>query len=280
MPPVLTSPLVSTQWLADHLGSDELVVVDASVHSSGTGTATRWASVRAAYDTVGHIRGAVFADVRAAFSDPTAPIPFTRPNATQFAAAIADLGIGRDSTVVLYDDDISQWSSRMWWLFRAFGFDRVAVLNGGFRKWQAEGRPTRAGAMRGAPALPADPFTPPIERPSWTDRGHVERIATGAAAGALVCSIDAVELGSEHPPLIPGSEIVSSRRLIDADTNAFHKPAVLSETFGPILDADEIVTYCGVGSNACANALALTVLGHEHVRVYDGSLAEWWRYAE
>lgn len=278
---MLTSPLVSTQWLADHLGADALVILDASVHTTGTGFDTSWTSGRDRYERIGHVPGAVFADVRNDFSDPTSATPFARPSAGQFESAIAALGVGVDSTVVVYDDDESQWASRLWWLFRSFGFDQVAVLNGGLRKWQAEGRPTRAGALAAHPvAAASERFRAPQSRAVWADQDRVQRAASGIDPTVLVCAIDDTELGSNHPPIIPNSRVVPARRLLDAETNAFHKPTDLSAAFGPILDADEIITYCGVGSNACADALALTVLGHDRVRVYDGSLAEWWRAAE
>ena len=77
--------------------------------------------------------------------------------------------------------------------------------------------------------------------------------------------------------MVPGSTAITTDDVVDPETNTLRRGPALAEVFAPVLDADEIVTYCGVGSAACVDALALTVLGHDHVKVYDGSLAEWWR---
>jgi len=272
MSPVLTSPLVSTQWLADHLGSDALVVLDASVHTSGAGAATTWRSADDDYAGVGHVPGAVFADLVDALSAADEPLPFTRPDVGRFEQAVGALGVSNSSTVVVYDAAFGQWAARLWWLFRSFGFDDVAVLDGGFRKWQAEERPMRGGRLRPRPAT----FLAAEERPLWADRARVLRAVDGAEPAVLVRALADVDLGPEHPDDIPGSVVIPVQELLDAATNALLRPPNLRSVFGRVLAADEIVTYCGVGNAACLDALALTMLGHERVRVYDGSLSEWW----
>ena len=280
MSSVLTSPLVSTQWLADHLGADELVVLDASVHTSGTGRGTTWQTARDSYEQHGHVPGARYADLARDFSTPGADLPFTRPDAEQFELAVRALGITNASTVVVYDDSVGEWSARLWWIFRAFGFDDVAVLDGGFVKWRDEGRPVRIGALRTAAARrpETDVFLAGEERPLWADRARVERAVDGTQPAALVLAADDTTLGTEHPPVVPGTTPITLHRVIDQDSNALRRPAALRDVFAPVLGSDEIVTYCGVGSAACVDALALTVLGHDHVQVYDGSLADWWRW--
>jgi len=281
MAPVLTSPLVSTQWLADHLGADELVVLDASVHTEGTGFDTRWTSGQESYERAGHVPGARYADLLDAFSTPAADLPFTRPDAERFEVAARELGVTNDSTVVVYDDSVGEWSARLWWIFRSFGFDSVAVLDGGFTKWRDEGRPVRVGALRAVPTGSdvdaADAFLAGEERPLWVDHDRVVRAVSGAEPAALVFAAPESALGADHPPIVPGSVPVSVETLVDPETNAYLRGAALEAAFAPVLGADEVVTYCGVGSAACVDALALTVLGHEKVRVYDGSLLDWWR---
>ena len=295
MAPVLTSPLVSTQWLADHLGADELVVLDASVHAEGTGLDTMWHTAQDTYEQRGHVPGARYADLVEAFSTPEADVPFTRPGAEQFEAAARDLGVTNTSTVVVYDDSLGEWSARLWWIFRSFGFDSVAVLDGGFTKWRDEGRPVRVGALRtpaaarrsvasGATAgastagdSAAEAFLAGEERPLWADHERVRRAVTGEQPAALVLAAPQSSLGSEHPPVVPGSTSIALDTIVDPDTNAYLRGTALAAAFAEVIDADEIVTYCGVGSAACSDALALTVLGHEKVRVYDGSLVDWWR---
>lgn len=276
MAPVLTSPLVSTQWLADHLGADELVVVDASVHTAGTGLATTWAGARESYEQRGHVPGARYADLIEAFSAPDGDLPFTRPGAERFEAAVQELGVTNTSTVVVYDDGIGEWSARLYWIFRSFGFDSVAVLDGGFPKWRDEGRPVRVGAPRSTTTPPA--FLAGEERPIWADHDRVLRAVSGEQPAALVLAAPQASLGTDHPPVVPGTTPIPIGRVLDPVTNAYLRRPALREAFAAVLDADEVVTYCGVGSAACVDALALTVLGHEKVRVYDGSLIDWWRH--
>lgn len=287
MAPVLTSPLVSTQWLADHLGADELVVLDASVHTQGAGLDTMWRTAQETHEQGGHVPGARYADLVEAFSTPDADVPFTRPGAERFEAAARGLGVTNTSTVVVYDDSLGEWSARLWWIFRSFGFDSVAVLDGGFTKWRDEGRPVRVGALRTSAAARAaarradgdadEAFLAGEERPLWADHERVRRAVTGEQPASLVLAAPASALGATHPPVVPGSTTIAVDTIVDPDTNAYLRGADLAAAFSEVIDAEEIVTYCGVGSAACVDALALTVLGHEKVRVYDGSLADWWR---
>ncbi|PZE91122.1 sulfurtransferase [Curtobacterium sp. MCBD17_008] len=278
MAPVLTSPLVSTQWLADHLGADDLLVLDASVHTDGRGLDMSWHSARDTHERRGHVPGAVYADLVDEFSSPETGLPFTRPGAERFEAAARALGVSRASTVVVYDDGIGEWSARLWWIFRSFGFRTVAVLDGGFAKWRDEGRPVRVGALSRTPrpAADDDAFVAGEELPLWADRSRVLRAVDGSEPAALVLAADPEDLGDDHPPLVPGTTTIRVRDLL-GESNAFLRRSELEQALAPVLTADEVVTYCGVGSASCVDALALTMLGHEKVRVYDGSLAEWWR---
>lgn len=267
----LDGPLVSTQWLADHLGADGLVVLDATV------VPTREADGRVGYGS-GHasfaearLPGAVFADLLAGFSDPDAPFAFTRPRAADFVAAATAAGVGPETTVVVYDAAAGQWASRLWYLFRSFGHDRVAVLDGGATKWRAEGRPLDAGVP--AASSPRSPIAA-VERPGfWVETAEVAAIVEGRQPGTLVCGTPARDFAARH---IPGSASVPVARLLDAETNAFLPAARLRELLADVLQAPgPVVVYCGAGIAAAADALALSLLGREDVLLYDGSLGEW-----
>ncbi|CAM5350986.1 sulfurtransferase [Leifsonia shinshuensis] len=265
----LAGPLVSTQWLCDHLGSDGLVVIDASVVPVTDGGRTSYASGRERY-AEGHLPGAVFADLLDPFSDPAAPFPFTRPGAAAFAAAAAELGVDADTTVVVYDGAVGQWASRLWWLFRSFGHDRVAVLDGGLTKWREEGRPLESGTV--VPA-PAQPFAARELPGFWSDRDDVAALLAGDRPGTLVCGAPPKDFAARH---IPGSVSAPAVRLVDRATNALLPPAELHGLFADVLASpDPIVAYCGGGIAAAADALALALLGRDDVTVYDGSLNEW-----
>lgn len=272
-----SGPLVSTQWLADHLGADGLVVLDASVvgYTQPNGRSGHL-SGHEQYLLEGHIPGAIFADVIEELSDPDGRYPFTRPNAGRFAAAAGALGIGDDTTVVVYDTAVGQWAARVWWLFRAFGYDNVAVLDGGLGRWRAEGRDLEIGHVEPAPAV----FTA-TERPDlWVDKAFVEGVIRGEHEAALVCASPPQEFTGESVPRsraghIPGSSSAPAARLVDRDSRTYLEHEKLRGILEPALGAPRIVTYCGGGIAAASAALALTLLGERSVAVYDGSLNEW-----
>jgi len=275
--PLLTAPLVSTQWLADHLGADDLVVLDATVlpYVQPNGR-PGYLSGHEQYIIDGHIPGAVFADLTEVFSDVDGSYPFTKPSVAQFEQAAASVGVSNGTTVVVYDNVVGQWASRVWWLFRAFGYDNVAVLDGGLVKWRAEERETDIGHVEPTAAT----FTA-VERPElWVDKAFVESVVAGDADATLVCGLPPAEFSGEagHRARlghIPGSVSAPAGRLVSRETNAYLDEDALRATFAPVLGDERIVTYCAGGIAAASDALALTLLGHRNVAIYDGSLNEW-----
>jgi len=275
--PYLTSPVVSTQWLFDHLGAEKLVVLDATVVPSVLPSGKHgYLSGHDAYLINGHVPGSIFADLIEVFSDVSGAYPFTRPSAEAFAAAAGAAGIDNDTTVVVYDSAVGQWASRIWWLFRSFGYDAVAVLDGGLQKWESEGRETEVGHVEPSPST----FTT-AERPElWADKSHVERVVAGEVEAALVCGLPPKEFTGEagHRARlghIPGSVSVPAGRLVDRETNALLREDALHQAFAPVIAETQIIVYCGAGIAAASDALALTLLGHRNVALYDGSLSEW-----
>lgn len=275
--PALPSPLVSTQWLADHLGADGLLVVDASVASYlRPDGRIGYLSGHEQYLLEGHVPGAVFADLVDEFSDPGGGYPFTRPDAERFGAAASALGVGPDTTVVIYDTAVGQWASRLWWLFRAFGFDRAALLDGGLTKWRAEQRELALGHVEPSPAE----FVATPRPELWVEKADVEAVVRGERDAALVCSTPPKEFTGEFAPRgraghIPGSSSVPAAFLVDREHNTVLDRETLSERFAPALGAPRIITYCAGGIAAAASAFALTLLGERSVAIYDGSLNEW-----
>jgi thiosulfate/3-mercaptopyruvate sulfurtransferase len=178
--------------------------------------------------------------------------------------------------MIVYDSVLGQWAARVWWLFRAFGYDRVAVLDGGLKKWVAEERGTDVGHVN-----PSAAVFDAVERPAlWADKAEVASIANGSSAGALVCGIPAKEFTGEEGHRarlghIPGSVSVPVGRLVDRESNTLVGRERLRESLAPVLDAERIVTYCNGGIVAASDALALTLAGHRNVAIYDGSLNEW-----
>ena len=270
----LDGPLVSTQWLADHLGADGLVVLDATVvPSQGPDGRPAYLSGRDRFVTEGHIPGSVFADLLEGLSDPDGRFPFTRPEAAAFEAAVAALGIGADTTVVVADAAVGQWAARLWYLFRSFGHDRVAVLDGGVNAWRAEGRPLDLGHTAPAIAGDASPFAADPRPGFWVSTDEVAAIVAGTRPGALVCGTPPRDFADRH---IPGSLSAPAVRLVDREANTLLPERELRALFADVLDAPgPIVVYCGAGIAAAADALALGILGRDDVLLYDGSLTEW-----
>lgn len=287
--PQLVSPLVSTQWLADHLGSESILVIDATVRSRPLpGGGLEWVSGLSQFRS-GHVPGAVFADLLRDFSAPSGD--FTRPSPERFAAAAATLGIDDETTLVIYDDSIGVWAARLWWLLHSAGYERVAVLDGGFAAWSDEQRPVERG--EGAATLVV-PVAPPaavtaLREPLWSGKSDVERVVRGETDAVLLfagsraifdgTADDALSpVTRARPGHIPGSVHVPVAGLIDPASHRLLRPAGLRERFAPVLgrrSSVPIITYCTSGIEASLAALALSVLGVAEVSVYDGSLAEW-----
>jgi thiosulfate/3-mercaptopyruvate sulfurtransferase len=274
--PALPGPLVSIQWLADHLGGDDLVVLDATarlVPSPAGGLA--WLSGYDDHLLSGHVPGALFADLLEEFSDVTAPLPFTLPDAAQVAAGAAAIGRGADSTVVIYDNANSRFAARLWWLLRSYGLQNVAVLDGGLSAWRAAGLPVEQGHVTAS--VPAEPFVPARQPGYWAERAEVEAVLDGTAAGALVCTLPAADFRGEGAGRghIPGSSNVPAAHLVERETNLLRSGDDLAERTAAVPSDEPVILYCAAGILASLAALALVVRGHSDVRVYDGSLNEW-----
>lgn len=281
MAPVLTSPVVSAQWLADHLGADDLTIVDATVlvdlglDGDTDHASVAYATGRDGFERDGHVPGAVLADLVAEFSDPDSDLPFTRPGAARFQAAVAALGVSNDSTVVVYDTVDGRWASRLWWLFHAYGHDAVAVLDGGWSQWLARGKPYDLGRTDPLPARFAA-----TERPEhWVDKAFVESVLAGDERAALVSGSPRDEFDGTSSRLpraghIPGSVNVPAETLL-ADDGTLARDPVLRDRLAVVPDEPRTVVYCATGVSASVDALALAVLGRSGVSVYDGSLSEW-----
>jgi thiosulfate/3-mercaptopyruvate sulfurtransferase len=270
-------PVVTTEWLSKHLTDPDLRVVDGTWHMP---QAKR--DPRAEFEAA-HIPGAVFFDIDA-IADRTTSLPHMLPSAEAFAAAVGALGIGSGDRVVVYDVRGVVSAARVWWTFRAFGHDAVAVLDGGLRKWQAEGRPVeRVGA---APAHRA-----------FTARRRPELVRDLAAMRANVTSRGAQVLdarsagrfaGTEPEPRpglrgghIPGSLNLPYETLYRADGTLRSPDELRAALTAAGVDLERpVVTSCGSGVTASVLALALYLAGRRDAAVYDGSWSEWGAHAD
>jgi thiosulfate/3-mercaptopyruvate sulfurtransferase len=267
--------LVSTDWLSEHLTDFDLVVVD-----------IRWVSGSpdGGYQAylAGHIPGAIFLSLDETLSDRSDmsrgrhPLPEPRV----FAAALASVGIGQGSRLVVYDDSAGSIAARLWWMMNWIGADSTAVLDGGISKWISEKRPLEAGNAR-------------------SRRHHTQPLAVNLNSG-MVAGMKEVESLSENSMLIDARaperyrgevEPIDSRgghipgavnhhfamNLTDSEAPVFLSSAQLRKNFRDA-GADEgkdIICYCGSGVTACHNLLALKLAGFQGAKLYPGSWSEW-----
>ncbi len=276
--------LVDTDWLAGHLEDDDLVVLDCTVFLAPAKDPNAPKNGREAWEA-GHIPGSVYADLAKDLSDKDAAVRFMLPDAEHFSAAMSALGVGEGSTVVCYDGAGAMWSARIWWMLRAYGFDNAAVLDGGSRKWKAEGRPLSTGpAPVGVPEGAAS-IAKFVARPREGVFATKEDVLAAINDGGT-CVINAlgadIHDGSAKSPYgrdghIPSSVNVAAMSLIDDDTFAYRPLEEIRELFAATgaLERDRTITYCGGGIAASSDAFMLTMLGHKNVAVYDASLSEW-----
>lgn len=272
--------LVETDWLAANLSDPGLRIYDCtSFLDPDPDTTYRVRSGRKQFEE-GHIPGAGYLDLQGELSDNDSPFRFTFPSAEQFAAAVGAKGLGDDSRVVLYSGGTMWWATRIWWMLRAFGFDNAAVLNGGFQKWQKEERPISTEPPKYAPAT----FTP-NPRPGLIVQKEAVLAALQDDDAVLLNALTRrqhsgdSEISYGRPGHIAGSVCVPAMETIDRERNTFLPADKLNEVFAAQGVAPErrVVTYCGGGIAASADAFALTLLGHEEVALYDNSLSEWAR---
>jgi thiosulfate/3-mercaptopyruvate sulfurtransferase len=265
--------LVETDWLAERLDAPGLVILDGSMHLPTTGR-----NARAEY-LKEHIPGALFFDIDD-IADETSPLPHMLPPAAKFASRMKKMGIGDGMDIVAYDSEGLYSAARVWWMFRAMGNESVRVLNGGLKKWKAEGRPLEDGEPR--PRTPRH-FTATLNAALVRDAGDVQALI-GSRAAQIVDARSAGRFAGTAPEPrqglrsghIPGSRNVPFQSLLNPDGTL--KPAAeLRQIFAAagVEPEKPVVASCGSGVTAGVIALALAVLGRPDAAVYDGSWTEW-----
>lgn len=266
-------PVVDTGWLAGQLGNPRLVVLDASWYMPAEQRDPR------ALHREARIPGARFFDIDA-IADPEATLPHMVPGAARFGRSVGELGVGNDSLVVAYDQQGLFSAARCWWMFRLFGHDAVAVLDGGLPKWRAEGRAVESGE---APAIVPRPFSASLRAQLLRGLGDLrDNLLSGAEQ-----VIDARGPGRFHarepeprPGVrgghVPGARNVPYGDMLGAD-KTLKSPAELRARFAAAgIDAgSRPVTSCGSGLTAAVLTLGLVRAGLPMGALYDGSWAEW-----
>lgn len=265
-----TPELVSTNWLQENLYNLSVRVVD-----------TRWAlghpgEGRRHYDQ-GHISGAVHLDVDEHLSAKEGPGRHPIPRRYDFQKLMSEIGIRRETHVVVYDDGKGVPAARLWWLLRYYGHDQVSVLDGGWALWKKEGRP----ASHEIPQFNSTDFVGRPRRKWMVDKEGVD----GVRDNPETLLIDArsperyrgeVEPIDPRPGHIPGALNFFYANTLDPESGKFLPPEKLREEFEKV-GADQaktIICYCGSGVSACTNILALSLAGFD-AQLYEGSWSEW-----
>lgn len=271
--------LVSTDWLDEHLGNDNVRVFETTVFLHRGEGGVRVESGRAEYDT-GHIPGAGFLELQAEFSDNDQPYRFMMPSPDAFADAAGRHGITESSKLVLYDRLGSQWAARFWWMFHSMGCTEAVVLDGGWKRWTAEGRAVSTDPATYAPAT----FNPTHDPARFADLAEVRAFIESGSGSCLINALGRDQHSGEdgggtygRAGHIPGASNVPSGELIDPNTGLYRPAEELAALFAEAGAGPEhrVVTYCGGGIAASNDAFILAMLGYRNVAVYDASMSEY-----
>ena len=273
--------LISTEALARELGAGNLRVFDCTTYLelAPPGSDDPYIAVpgRESFEA-GHIPGADFLDLQGEFSDNTTRLRFMMPPTAQLEAAF---GRHEGARVVLYSIGTMMWATRFWWMLKALGFDGVAVLDGGFDKWQSEGRLVGHGPAKGYP--PAV-FTATPRSGRFVGKETV-LAATGDPKVAIVNALGPqFHQGLEpsrygRPGRIPGSVNVPAATLVEARSKTFTTLDDAAAKFAAagVSKDQQVIAYCGGGISATVDLFLLYQLGFNDLTLYDGSMGEWAR---
>ncbi|MCC2099135.1 MAG: 3-mercaptopyruvate sulfurtransferase [Hyphomicrobiales bacterium] len=266
-----SGPLVSTQWLEDHLGEAGLTVVDGSWYLPAM------KRDGAAEYLEGHIPGAVYFDIDD-ISDHSIDLPHTMPSQDYFASKVGGLGVSESDHIVVYDGGGLFSAPRVWWMFRTFGAARVSILDGGLPKWKAEQRPLEGGRVEPQ----ARSFKPTFNAPVVAYTADVEaalqsgsaQVADARARGRFDGSVP------EPRPGLPSGHMPGAKNLavgeLTADGRLKDRTALTDAIRAAGIDASKpVITSCGSGVSAAIINLAFEVSGLPQPRLYDGSWTEW-----
>lgn len=269
----LPSSLVSTEWLATHLDHPDLVILDGSFKLPGV-------TPLAAEDfAVRHIAKARFFDIDA-IADHSVSLPHMLPSAEEFERHARALGISDNSVVVIYDTPGLMSAGRVWWTLRTFGHDKVAILDGGLRKWTAEGRPLIDTLASFAAGDFNARFNASAVRSKAQVLGNIgsrtEQVIDARSAARFTATEKEARPGlrSGH---IPGSLNLPFTVLTNSQTGELLDASAITKAFEAAgLDLSRpVIASCGSGVTAGALAFGLHLAGKDDVAIYDGSWTEW-----
>ncbi|MFT4115822.1 sulfurtransferase [Bradyrhizobium sp.] len=272
--------LISTEQLAARLGDPDLRIYDCTTYNEPVppGSDVPYRAVPGDRTfAAGHIPGADFLDLQGEFSDTSVQQFFMMPGVAQSEAAFGRHGLDASKTIVLYSIGTMMWATRFWWMLRSLGVD-AQVLDGGFDKWKAEGRPIETGAAKGYPAttFKAEPragFF--VDKDAVAARiGDPSTVIVNALGPQFHSGLEPSRYG--RPGRIPGSVNVPAAMLANADKTLTSLADAEAKFASQGLTRDKsIICYCGGGISATIDLFLLTQLGYGKLTLYDASMGEW-----
>ncbi|ORX98477.1 Rhodanese-like protein [Basidiobolus meristosporus CBS 931.73] len=270
--------LVSTQWLADN--KDSVVVLDGSWHMPHAKRDPKQEYLNA------HIQNARYFDIDA-IKDLSNSLPHMLPSPEFFARSVGELGISQEDKLVVYDTAGIFSSPRVYWTFKAFGHDNIAILDGGLPKWLQEGRPVEAGQVDVEPKVYKPKFQPQLVRNMQQVVQNIEKGADGelvidARPRGRFNGVDPEPRAGLSSGHIPNSVSLPFSEVIDPEKRVMRSPQELARLFKDLgIDVNQkIITSCGSGVSAAVIYLALEIAGAKNLALYDGSWTEYASHPE
>lgn len=265
----IDSPLVSVTWLQKNINATNLVILDASIPKVTDNVSKE--------KTILQIPNSRFFDLKNAFSDSSAPFPITFPSLEQFQREAQKLGIYNESAIVVYDDKGIYSSPRAWWLFKAFGHNNIAVLDGGLPAWENAGflvseRKPFIGSLGDFKPHYFPKYMKYFEDIKKESR-KVNHIIIDARSEARFKSLEPEPRKGLRSGKIPNSTNIPFETIVE--NNHLKSIENIQKVFHSINKNSNITFSCGSGITACVLALGATLAGYKNISVYDGSWTEW-----
>ncbi|GAA3640267.1 sulfurtransferase [Flavivirga jejuensis] len=261
----ISSPIVSVEWLHNNLEASHLIILDGTINKVFDPSQTQIPNSR-------------LFDIKKKFSDVNAPFPSTFPAQEQFQKEARALGINKDSLIVVYDDKGIYSSARVWWLFRSFGYNNIAILNGGFPAWKKANYKTEAMKNYTGELGDFEANYKPENMRFFDDIKQASKNKTHRIIDARSES----RFNSLEPEPREGLRMGNIRNSVnlpftDLLDNGVLKPKeAIEKALSERADKeDPIIFSCGSGITACVLALGATISGYKNISVYDGSWTEW-----
>jgi thiosulfate/3-mercaptopyruvate sulfurtransferase len=270
----MNDDIVTSKWLTKQLNNSQVAIIDCRFQLNDPDWGER-------QYLAGHIPGACYLNLDRDLSSLAGqhggrhPLPDVNRLAEKFAA----VGIIRNQTmVVAYDDFRFAFASRLWWLLRYLGHDRVALLDGGWQQWQQQGYPI----TQELPTTSRGNFIPQLQT-DWIVDVETVRVRKDLDSTILIDSRESDRYAGIREPIdpiagsIPGA-VNSPWKEVSDDRGYFKDLARQQQLWSPYASADEIIVYCGSGVTACVNLLSLKLAGFSNTKLYPGGWSDWCSY--